>query len=185
MKINERQKKLLLVGALLLSIAAIYRLLPIFDQLVSTEAETFAEQKIFTLQKKVLQKKSLEKERLSLDLLLNKREAGLLKGTTYALAAVTIQNVVYDLAHKHNVDIQSVRVLKTAASDDKSLAMYATVSIQIAMEVSIGQLKKILYDLANSSNLLVVDALNVQVLKKGQPGNVATTLTLKGLMTEQ
>ena len=185
MKITERLKKLLLVGALLLSVAGVYRLSPFFETVFSFEDSEVTEQRIFTLQKQVLHKKELDRQQQSLDHQLNKLEAGLLQGATYSLAAVNIQNLLYDLAQKYNVDIQSVRVLKTTKSDDERFSMYAIVSIQARMELSISQLKKILYDLAKSSNVLIVDALNIQVLKKGQTGKVTTTLTLNGLMLEQ
>jgi len=180
--IPKRQKKLLFVGALLLIIAGIYRIIPFWEQLFSSGDEiTVNEQKIFTLQKNVEQKKRLAKQKLILNRQLSRFEAKLLHGTTETLAAVTLQNLLYDLVDKLDVDIKSVRVLKTTKSDDERLDMYTVIAIQARMELGIHQLQQILYGLAKSQNIVKVDALHVQVSKKGK-GIITTTLTLSGIM---
>jgi len=182
MKLTLRQKRLLLIGAVLVVIAGVYRLSPFLAQLVSTDKAAYAEQRIFTLQKQLGQKKRLEGQRVLLDQQLTRLENGLLRGATPSLSAVTMQNVLYDLANKFGVDVQTVRVLKIGKNDDENLSMYSTVLIQARMEMSTTQLKGILSGLAQSSNLLTIDALNVQVLKKGLTGKIRVTLTIKGLM---
>ncbi len=184
MKITERQKKLIFVGVALVCVAAVYRFLPFFEDLLSSQDNSYIEQRITKLQKKVALKKRLEKKHVSLDRHLNKLETGLLDGSTTSLAAVTIQNLLYDLASKYEVDIQSVRVLKSTKNEDETLSMYTIISIQARMQLTISQLKEILYDFAKSTNIVVVDALNVQVVKKGQEGKIMATLTLKGMMAE-
>jgi len=182
---TQRQKKLIVVGVILVAVAGVYRLLPFFQQVISSEDRTVVERRILSLQKKIVHKKELVRQRVVLERQLGKLESGLLQGATHSLAAVTIQNLLYDLARKYNVGVQSVRVLKAEKAADENLSMYTVVAIQARMVLSISQLEKILYGLAKSSKLLVVNGLSANIVTRGKPGQIMVTLTLKGLMVER
>lgn len=176
-----RQKKMIAVGGVLVMLAAAYRMAPLLGDILLIQDDGVTEQRIFSLRKKVARKKDLTRQQSMLEKELSRLETGLLKGTTLSLAAVSMQNLLYELASQNDVKVQSVRVLKPEKSEDEALAMYSIITIQARMELSISELQEMLYGFAKSPYFIAVDSLDAQSVKKGATGRVTSTITLKGL----
>ncbi|MBU0484144.1 MAG: type II secretion system protein M [Proteobacteria bacterium] len=184
-ELTKERKIILLAGVILLALAAGYRLVPFLRQSFSGTEEVFSEQRIVKLQKKAQQKEQLDRQLQTLSRQLSQAEAVLLGGATYSLAAVEIQNLLYDLAKQHGFEIKSVRVMNSDKPDDKTPAVYAKVSVQAQIELSTGQLKELLYGVAKAAKIIRVENIEINPLKRGQADKLTATMTLTGLMRNE
>ena len=180
----QKQKIVLFIGVILLCFTLLYRLVPLVKEFLSETDRSFTEQRIEKLQKKSMKKLVLQQRYVRLEKRLIQKESYLLQGMTPALAAVELQNILYDLTRQYGVSVQSVRVLNPVKHENDALVMYTTIAIEARMIQSVRQLKDILYGLAKSKGLLNVEVLTLQRDKKSKNENIGTVLRLTGIMLE-
>ena len=182
---SNRTVRLLIVGALLLSIGAIYRFYPTIKGIFFLEEEIAVKtRQLRKFQKIEAEKRRLEASVASLVRSIDVAESGFLNGQTPALAAVDIQNLVNNIARRSEVEIQRMRVLAPRENEEENEALrnYVRVPVQVTLNGNIRQIKEILYGIESSPKLLSMDELRIRVVSRQDPRNLFCLFTVSGLM---
>ena len=106
-----------------------------------------------------------------------KSEQNMLPGTTPALAAANLQDILKQLSAKNLISIKSEKVL-----DTKPLDFFEQIPVQIEFTSTITNLANFLYDIEAYNKLLIVNDLTVRVTSRRNPRDVRATLVVTGLM---
>ncbi len=182
MTFSKRQKYLLVIAAVLVAAVAFKQLYPVAREMFSDENGNYLKQRIVTLSTTLQKKKQLENELLFLEKKLDRLENRLVAGDTAALAAVNIQNLIYELGKQNQVEIDSLLVMKSTKYDDERLAMYSSLGIQVRMKVTIGQLQGIFHGIMSSSIILRITDLQVQRMRDKENALLNVTFTVMAPM---
>ena len=144
------------------------------------------QQKLAKYRQKVLEKKNIEKELLSLQKLFKQAEATLLNGKTPSLAAAEIQTIVTDITKAADVQIMTIRILQP---DRSGKDMYLAIPVEVTITSTIRELTQLLYKLDSSTKLLCITKLKMRS-RRGRSGRraressvkIVTTLTVEGFV---
>ncbi len=163
---DRRTKLLLAVGCVLLIVGVGYRFQPRIQGIWSPNEEIVIKEKQLKKYRKIAKSGKLLAERIKAnEKVMKKLQAGLLSGTTPALAAVDIQNILNDIAVKSGIEIRKVRVLKPEEMDE---AEYIGIPVQFTLSSTVRQLKGILYGIDNASRYLSVKKITIKVPRAGR-----------------
>lgn len=178
---DKRRRYLLIAGAALLLFGLAFRLFPYIEGIEGVEKEIAAQQKrVAKYRQTVKGRGELEARLVSVSQSLERAEAGLLTGTTAALAAVDIQNILNEIALGSGVEIKSVQVLKSQKQDSDP---YVGVPVQFTVSATIRQLKDILYKIeASPKFFLTVERIGISVAGAASPGQIRCDITVSGIM---
>ena len=186
---RSKGRKIIVAGlALLVCLAMIY----LYNSLdLSTytfnEELNLKQQKLAKYRQKVLEKKVIEKELLSLQNIFKQAEATLLNGKTPSLAAAEIQAIVTDVTKAANVQIMTIRILQP---DRSGKDMYLAIPVEVTITSSIRELTQLLYKLDSSTKLLRIAKLRIKS-RRGRSArrsarestvNIVSTLTVEGFV---
>ncbi len=178
----KERRLILIIGAIVLLIGAVYRFSPTLGQLTGDEDEIqLKKKKVEKYSQLVKTKKQHEKNLLSLTRNLERAEAGLIRRDTPALAAVYIQNMVTDALNRTGLQTNKIQVKKPIAMKD---APYLRIGVQVGFTSNIEQLKQILYRIESSEKILRVRKLQ---LNRSQPKgqgeiSIKTDMVVEGMM---
>jgi hypothetical protein len=179
--LSKERKTILIIGAILLMVAAFYRFQPQLTGIFTTQEDSeLKEQKIFRLQRLIKKKTALEREFKALNASLKKAEKGLLSSKTTALAAVDIQNLLKKMAERQQAEIIRMRVLDPIEHTEID---YLGIPVQITVRSTIRQLKNTLYQIANNKSLLHVTNLRINAVRGKKDYQIQSTMTVEGFMT--
>lgn len=185
---RSKGRKIIVTGlALLVCLAMIY-LYNSLDLRTYTfnEELNLKQQKLAKYRQKVLEKKIVEKELLSLQNIFKQAEATLLNGKTPSLAAAEIQAIVTDITKAANVQIMTIRILQP---DRSGKDMYLAIPVEVTITSTIRELTQLLYKLDSSTKLLRIAKLRIKS-RRGRSGRrgqqtsvkIVTTLTVEGFV---
>ncbi|RJP84113.1 MAG: hypothetical protein C4518_19605 [Desulfobacteraceae bacterium] len=179
--LTKERKMILIAGAIVLLLGAIYRFYPDIHSMVSVSDEMAVKQKqVETYAGIVAKRKQIEKENAYVKRMQKQAEMRLLPGDTPALAAVEIQNILNTISAASNVKFVTMRVMKPEEDAD---AEFIRLPVQFSMNSNIVQLKTILYQIEASPKLLIVKELDASLSKsRGQEDLIRSTITVEGLM---
>jgi len=180
LKIDKKQKYLILAGAVLIFFGLIYRLLPFFQGMQSGDAELIIKKRQLEKYRQTVEQSGVFEERLSyLERVLKSSESGLLSGKTPSLAAVDIQNILTEIVGSGDVQIKRVRVLKP---ENLEKNYYISIPVEFSIIADIRQLKDLLYKIENYSKYLTVEKLMVSVGGRGPSDTFQSSITVAGYM---
>jgi hypothetical protein len=182
---TKERKYILIGGAILLLLGAVYRFFPDTEVFQPMGADlVLKERKILKYRQMVQERNELNAELISLNRAVERAEAGLLTGETPALAAVDIQNILNDIANRAAVQVQSMRVLNPEESDKESpeKGLYLKIPVQITLISTARQLKEVLYQIETSLKFLKISEMRVRVNNIRDPEKIYSTLTVEGIM---
>ena len=177
----KTKKGILVIGVILLLLALGYRFFP--DDAGSDNSSDgieFKLEKIRKYQDRVGDKDVLEKRKAFIIKRLDENEKGLLKGETTAIAAVSMQNRLKEIAEKLSIDIKSTRVMK--AEPVENATDMVSVNVQISTELTIRQLVEFIYNLENSENIIQVTDLQIRRKSEEPPIKLYTMMKICGFM---
>lgn len=179
-EMNKERKYLLIGGAILLLIGAVYRFLPDLETMFSSHNEIFIkEKKLVKYRNMVQEKKRLQTQLMAVNKELVRAETGLLTGGTPALAAVDIQNTLNEIADRSKTEIKTMRVLTVKIPEQGE---YVSIPVQITLDAGIRQLKEIIYRIENSSKLLVIKNARMYLSNINRLDSIQSTFTIEGFM---
>jgi len=180
LNVDKRKKYIFIIGAILLLLGLVYRSFPFLQGLQAAGEEiVLKERQVAKYRQMVHQTNGFEARLISLNRTLDRAESGLLTGDTPALAAVDIQNILNKIAGGSDVEIRTVRVLKTKELDEGD---YLSVPVQFTITPTIKQLKEILYRIETSSKYLTVKKIRITVPRRKGPEKIQSDLTVVGVM---
>ncbi|MDM8522736.1 type II secretion system protein GspM [Desulfococcaceae bacterium HSG8] len=191
---TKERKYILIGGAILLLIGAIYRFGPAdFDGFHPLGEEiSLKERKLVKYRQMVQERNELDGKLIALNRSLERAETGLLTGETPSLAAVDIQNILNEIGSRSEVEITSMRVLapKNHLARDKGVTeespagQYTGIPVQISIVSTIRQLKELLYGIETSSKFLRVTEMKVRARDR-QVKKIYSTFTVEGFMKKR
>ncbi|HHC24597.1 MAG TPA: hypothetical protein ENK58_04170 [Desulfobacterales bacterium] len=185
---TKERKYILIIGAILLLLGAIYRFFPELQEFQPLGEEIALKQrKLVKYQQMVQEKSRLNARLLLLNRNLDRAESSLLNGETQALAAVDIQNILNDIAGRSEVEVTAMRVLKSRELGEDSPARdrYISIPVRITISATIRQLKEVLYRIENSLKFLRVSDMRIKTDRVREAKKVRSTLTVEGLMKKK
>ncbi len=180
-EMNRERRYLLIGGAVLLLLGAVYRFGPdVFGFFSISDDIAFKKTHVEKYLKVAAQKKELDKAQKNLNQVLNRMEFGLLTGKTPSLAAVEVQNLLNEIAGSNGINIDTMQVLKP--EEDKA-AGYITIPVRFMMHSNIVQLKGMLYGIESSPKHLVVAEISADVSpRRSSSAQIRSSITVKGVM---
>jgi len=182
---NKERKYILIGGAILLLIGAIYRFFPEIEAFQPSGEEIVLKQKKLIKYRQTVQERSQTDAKLiALNRSLERSEAGLLNGETPALAAVDIQNILNQIASKSKVEVKAMRVLEPAEPEDGPpvKAQFLRIPVQITVNSTIRQFKEILYGIETSSKLLRITEMKITAGRSKPAEQIYSSLVVEGFM---
>jgi hypothetical protein len=179
--IDKRRRYLLITGTVLLLFGFSFWLFPFLEGVPGGGTDIAAQKKrIAKYRQTVKGRGELEARLASLDKSLKRAEAGLLTGTTAALSAADIQNILNEIALGSGVEIKSLQILKSQKQDAD---LYISVPVQFTINATIRQLKDMLYKIEESPKFfLTVERIAISVFGPSGSGQVRCDITVSGLM---
>jgi hypothetical protein len=184
----RKGRKIIVAGlALLVCLALIY----LFNSFnlsthIFNEELDLKQQDLAKYRQKVLEKKVVEKELLSLHNIFKQAEAALLTGKTPSLAAAEIQAIVTNISKAAGVQIMTVRILQP---DRSGKEMYLAIPVEVTITSTIRELTQLLYKLDSSAKLLRIAKLRIRSrgVRSGRGAlgssvKIVTTLTVEGFV---
>ncbi len=182
-EITRERKIILIGGAVLLFLAAIYRFYPLVGPLFGGTDEILIKQEIIgRYQNIVNQSPWIDTEHTRVNRMLAKAEAGLLSGATESLAAVEIQNIINTIAAANNVKIDTLQVLKTRDAEGVG---YAMIPVMVSFGSDILQLKEMLHRMETHDKMLIVSEVNVALAISTRSGGIRSIITVEGVMKKK
>jgi len=182
---NKERKYILIGGAILLLIGAIYRFFPEIEAFQPSGEEIVLKQKKLIKYRQTVEERSQTDAKLiALNRSLERSEAGLLNGETPALAAVDIQNILNQIASKSKVEVKAMRVLEPAEPEDGPpvKAQFLRIPVQITVNSTIRQFKEILYGIETSSKLLRITEMKITAGRSKPAEQIYSSLVVEGFM---
>lgn len=130
-----------------------------------------------------------EHEAVSKELARAKRELAmaentLFTGSTPSLAAVGLQNLLGEIASQNEVNIQSMRVLRTEdpPEDIPGAEQYMGIPVEIRFGADIASFQKMLYEMESAGKMLVIKEMNVRSVSRKDNEEIQVNLTVLGFM---
>ena len=183
MNISKRDKKVLMIGALVVGLFLVinYVISPFIESENDIQEET--EQKEMLLQKYervINQREEIEKKLAKM-----KREQGdlskkLLKGSTTSLAAAEMQKMLENISKKHDLELKSVKV-----KDAEEIGEFLAIPLEIRLTTDLNSTRKFLADLEKNSKYLIIPHLKTSVKNQRDPKEVIVTLVVMGFFMKQ
>ena len=179
-ELNRERKIILIVGAILLILGAIYRFSPGIISAVSASDEIEMKKNHLAKYLRIAaQRDRSVDENVYFKRTLNQMESRLLKGKTPTLAAVEIQDILNGIGQLGNVNFMSMQVMKPEEGEDSE---YIRLPVRFSMNADIVQLKDIIYQIEASSKLLVISELDAKVARSRDGYLIRSTITVEGVM---
>lgn len=179
---TKERKYLFLCGAVLLLAGLVYRFYP-FDAGLTGSRENLAlkQRKIIKYSSVVQQKESVEKHIKNLNRIVAASSKQILKGSTPALAAVDIQNILNQIADRVEISISRIDIKKETRIKGENII---SIPVRFNIVSTTGQLKDMVYHIESSEKLLRIVDIKSNVLKKKYPEQIRSTITVEGFIRE-
>ncbi len=178
--LNRERKIILIGGALLLLLGAIYRFYPVISSVVSVSDEIVMKKnhvekylRIVEQQKRAVSENKYFKRQFT------QMERRLLSGETPTLAAVEIQEILKEIGDTSNVKFMTMRVMKPKEDEGTG---YVRLPVQFSMNSDISQLKEVIYQIEASPKLLVITELDAKRASSKDHQLIRSTIKVEGSM---
>jgi type II secretory pathway component PulM len=182
-EITRERKIILIGGAVLLLLAAIYRFYPLIGPIFSGSDEIRMKQKIISRYQNVVARADrVDADHARIRRMLSRSEAGRLAGATESLAAVEIQNIINTFATANNINIDTMQVMKTREVEGID---YAMIPVRFAFGSDILQLKEILHRMETHDKMLIISEINTGVGMRTRSRDIGSTITVEGVMKKK
>ena len=180
--ITKERKYILIAGTVLLFLGALYRFSPMIRNFKPAKSENFLKKNIILkYRNKVLKKDSLQSQLIVLNRDLERGESGLLSGQTPALSAVEIQNALNEISEKIEINMDTMRVLKT---EDLKNMIYLSVPVQCSFRSTVRQLKDLLYQIESFPKILIVTQMRIRRISN-DPEHIDSNITVSGFFKKE
>jgi len=184
----RKRRKFIVAGLAVMALPAMIYLFNSINRSTHrfNEALNLKQDKLDKYRQKVLEKKVMERELLSLQTTFKQAEAALLTGKTVSLAAAEIQQIVTNITNAAGAQIMTVRILQP---DRSAKEMYLAIPVEVTINSTMRQLTQLLYKLDSSAKLLSIAKLGIKsragrsrLVRGASTANLITTLTVEGFV---
>lgn len=179
-ELTQERKIILIGGAILLLLGAIYRFYPVIISAVSASDEiAMKKNHVEKFLRIVEQRKQAVNENGYFKRRFKQMESRLLTGETPTLAAVAIQKILNEISDASDVKFMTMRVMKPKEGENTG---YVRLPVQFSMNSDVVQLKEIIYQIEASSKLLVITELAAKITKSKDRQLIRSRITVEGVM---
>ncbi len=178
-KVNEREKKFLVIGGIALLFILFFQLYTWYG-VTKDRLKDVSDDKYYILQKqldRIAEGENIDNEAKKVEAELNRLENTLLKGNTPPVAAAALQKFLKDNASKSNIDVKLERTLNPVVLEN-----YLGIPVEIGFSTSTKSLQELMVRLRNSSFLLTVSEIKIRVTNISRPEEIYTTLVVTGFI---
>ncbi len=178
-KINEREKKFLIIGGIAVVLIMVFYLFSWYSDTKKSIKE-YSDAKAFMLQRqinKISEQKYIEEKYRVVSQELEIQERTLLRGNTPPVAAAALQKFLKDTASSLNVVVKLERALNLVDAES-----YLGIPVEIGFTATTRELKDLLVKLRKSPFLLTVSEIKVRVTNISKPEDIYTTLVVTGFI---
>lgn len=178
-KVDSRERKFLVIGAILASLIIIYRLTAWYGD-INTEIRGLTDAKMMMLEKQLNNLSEMERLQEGLESFRKgalKHEKALLKGDKPPVAAAELQSILKEMISSLEIEMRSERALSPVEA-----GYYLGVPVEIGFVTDTAKLKSLLYKLRRSALLLNVTELKTRVTNLNNPLDTYITLTTTGFI---
>jgi Tfp pilus assembly protein PilN len=178
-KVNERERKFLIIGGIALLFILSYQLYTWYD-VTKDRLKDVTDDKYYILQKqldRIAEGKNIDNEAKKVEAELNRLENTLLQGNTPPVAAAALQKFLKDNASISNIDVKLERTLNPVVLDN-----YLGIPVEIGFSTSTKSLQELMVRLRKSAFLLTVSEMKIRVTNISRPEEIYTTLVVTGFI---
>jgi Tfp pilus assembly protein PilO len=180
MTMPKERKILLIAGAVLLLLGAVYRFYPTFGDFFGGTSEVALQARhVERYRQAAAQRQELQARNTDLSNQLDRAQQILLSAPTTALAAVDIQNAINEIAFANGLVLDSVRVQRPK---EAAVEGYLEVPVTVTLKLRIRQLVDLLHRIESATQLLAVTDMNLRALPSGDPDSLNAVITISGYM---
>jgi len=180
---NKERVYILITGGMLIILGCIYRFYPLIDSFnYSNDEINIREAKILKYRQIASERDSIENRFNHLNREIERVGKVLLNGTTPALAAVDLQNMINDIAKRSGVEISTMRVLTAEKLDHDD---YLKIPVEFSLESNVRQIKEMLYQIESSSKFLAIGKASLRSNNRNDFQTMNTTLVVYGIMEKK
>ncbi len=180
MKIPYREKILIIVGALFVSLSGLYLLVvkPIYLKHKSTLNKIEKKQLLLNRYKAILDREDQLKERM---VFIKKEFAKLnnflLTGKKPSLAAAELQVLLENITKKVKVTTKNVKNKKPDKKD-----FFFRIPLEITIQSTLRELKDVIYHIENLDKFILLRDLNTRLIKSDNPEKLESKLVVDGFI---
>jgi hypothetical protein len=178
-KVNEREKKVLIIGGLAVFIIMAFQLFTWYD-VTKDRLKDFSGDKYYMLQKqldRIAESKNIDNQAKKVKAELKRLENTLLKGSTPPVAAADLQKFLKDTAAISNIDVKLERTLNPVILEN-----YLGIPVEIGFSTTTKSLQDLMVRLRKSAYLLTVSEIKIRVTNISRPEEIYTTLVVTGFI---
>jgi hypothetical protein len=178
-KVNEREKKFLVIGGIAVILIVIFQLFNWYS-VTKERLKDYSGDKYYILQKqldKISEKDSIENQEKMIIAEIERLETSLLTGNTPPVAAAALQKFLKDTASSANIDVKLERTLNPVVLDT-----YLGIPVEIGFSTKTRNLENVLVRLRKSPFLLSVSEIKIRVTNISKPEEIYTTLVVTGFI---
>jgi len=178
-KVNQRDKRVLLIGGLIALLIIAYSIFSWYSDFIEN-VKTVSEAKIVLLKKQLI--KLSEEENIQAQVQAFKQDfeikkGALLKGEKTPVAAAELQRILKEMASSLNINVNLERTLAPV-----DFNFYMGIPVEIGFTADTDKLSGMLYMLKQSPFLLKVTDMKIRVTNVNNPVNVNATLQIMGFI---
>ena len=178
-KINEREKKVLIIGGAFILLIVAFQLFTWYD-VTNDRLKDYTDDKYYMLQKqlnRIANSKNIEARTKRVEDDLKRLENTLLQGNTPPVAAAALQKFLKDTAGQSKIDVKLERTLNPVVLEN-----YLAIPVEIGFSTSTGNLQTLMVNLRKSAFLLTVSEIKIRVTNISKPEEIYTTLVVTGFI---
>jgi hypothetical protein len=179
LKVKPRDKRILLIGSLIVIIIFIYQF-SIWYSGMRTTLHDYIEAKEITLEKqlrKISEKENIQKNHKTLSLEIMELDKMLLAGDKPPVVAAKIQSILKEMASTLKIEITLEKALNPV---DKGL--YLGIPVEIGFTAPTEKLMKMLYKIRTSKFIFTISEVKVLVKNVRRPVDAYTTIVVNGFI---
>ena len=177
--INEREKKFILIGGVVVVFIVLYQLYSWYA-VTRSDVQDYTDVRLERVEKelaRLAEKPVLEKRAQIIADELKNRERGLLQAEKAPVAAAMLQKLLKDMASSLKIEVNLERALNPVETE-----MYSGIPVEIGFTATTTELKDLLFRLRKENMLLTVAEIKVRVTNARDPKEIHTTLIVMGFI---
>ncbi len=178
-KVNEREKKFLIIGGIAIFLIVIFQLFTWYN-VTNDRLKDFSDDKYYVLQRqldRITESENIENHAKRVEAELKRLENTLLKGSTPPVAAADLQRFLKDIAAKSNINVKLERTLNPVILEN-----YLGIPVEIGFSTTTKSLQNLMVMLRKSAYLLTVSEIKIRVTNISRPVEIYTTLVVTGFI---
>jgi len=177
LKVNEREKKFLVIGGIAVIAIILFQAYSWYAD-YKGRAEEFTSAKSVMLEKqlrRISEKYTFESRLNQLKQELEKQETAILHGDKPPIAAAALSDILRNAAKSSGVNITMERTMNPS-----DVQYYMAVPVEIGFNATTERLKELLYKVRTAPFLLTVSDLKIRVVNIGNPVDVYASMIVTG-----